>query len=1682
MQEKLKQIWLFTLGIILTHNLVHAQCEVYDFYDNLVPDPFWYACNGGDYTLNIYSPSDWADYTVDWGDGTGLETGSNWISPNFISHTYSATVENFTITISDPNNGCSITGTLIMEEATNPSIVIPTGVLTQACAPHPVIFSNQSSNVSENTIFTWDFGDGSAPLVLDHTNLGQTISHTYEENTVDCNTEVTLFAENYCNTIQGGAFFNTFSPIQIYDTDDAAITASSTVLCFPDNEVTFTNTTDRNCFPQGNTAQRYEYWNFGDYWGTGQDSIIDWEPWPPVTPYTLQFPGNLGDQYEVMMVDSNLCGLDTAYISISIVAPPVAGINITDNEVCVGEAVTIDQQFTGNPDTFSWNFGDGLGWIPTGPSDITYLYNTPGTYDIASAIGIQSSGACADTAYASVTVVPTPDLMVFADNLSGCDDITVNFSQTSSNADTWEWEFGNGNIYNGDTPPSQNYTNPGDYVITLTGSNSAGCINTAQEVITVFNAPVVNFLADNVCEGTLAQFTDMSTSDGGDPIISWNWDFGDGTPNSSDENPTHQYALAGTYNATLSVSTINCNASLTIPLTVEAAPIPVFSPSVNSGCAPLDVTFENNSINSDSYTWDFGDQSGSFMEEPSHTFYNFSNADTVYNVILTASSNFGCYQSDSIEITVSPGAQASFTDNAQPPGCAPFTANFINTSYGASSYQWDFGDGTSTSNEENPSHLYINNTGFIQTYDVELIAYSPNGCNDTIVSAITVFPEPDFTFDVTPNAGCSPLVVQMPLVASGQTFDWDFGDGQSSMIPNPTHLYENNTGSPLTYTVTLNAISAFGCAGTSTSSLEVYPAPEADFDLSDFSGCSPLEITFTDQSIGASSGTYDFNDGNSAALAPSVTHTFNNTTGSIQLYQVNLSLENTFGCTAQHIEPIEVTPSAQATIVQPDDACSPYNVTFLNNSTNATGFEWDFGNGLNSTQNTGSTTYFNNSGADTTYTVTLLAISTLGCNDLDQVDVTVYSTPTADFSSNVNSGCSVVSVEFTNNSSGAETYSWEYGDGDVSNTDLDTHFHEFENFTDLPIEYLVTLTATNAIGCTDVMSIPITVYPQITAEFEQEENGCAPLTLTFDNESFGSNTDFIWDFGDGTSSSMSNPTHTFINESASDTTYTVELITSSAYGCQDVFTQDIVVYATPVADLSISSTDGCYPLDVTFLNQSSGSESYSWVYGTGEVGNTSETEHTHTFYNLNNTSVSYEVTLNAFSSNGCQSSDNIFIEVQPQLTADFDSPSEACSPFLVQFENNSSGALSYQWNFNDGSDIETVIHPSHIFENNTEEIIEYEVTLTIESYAGCTDTHTEIITVYPVPVAEFTVDPALMTFPETTVSVVNNTTGGPGVQYTWGYGDGLGTSSEENPQPYSYETWGDYTITLLADNGLCSDETSNQIEIIPPPPVAAFNGPSEGCSPHTVVFTNESLYGLSYHWEFGDGGQAFVANPVYTYQNPGIYSVRLTVTGYNNGETDELVLEEIIEVHASANAAFAVAPEEVNIPQEPVYMINLSSNADEYLWNFGDGTTSTELSPTHYYQSAGVYSVSLWANNEHNCPDSLLMVDIVTANTLSSIEFPNAFTPISGGTGGIYDPQSFNNNVFFPVQSGVEDYQLQIFNRWGELLFESKDVMIGWDGIYNGQLCKQDVYVWKAKVKFNDGTELTQAGDVTLLR
>ena len=1681
MPKKIIKYWVSFIFIIGLVNGVKSQCpQLNDFFGIPNANPYWYDCDGGTFTLNINSPNNIGTWTVDWGDGSPVQAGGPLLVGNSITHLYGAAIDTFIVTFTEDTSGCVIQGVVVMEEPTNASIQIPFGGVTQVCAPGSLDFTNSSTDVSPTTTFTWDFGDGTGPQVYDYTNAGQDVTHTYMPGTVNCVTQVTLTAENYCNTIQGGNSTATFNPIRIWDIDDAAINASDVLLCYPDTTVTLQNVTNRNCFAQGNIAQRYEWWNFGDYWGNGYDSIVGWVAWPPALPYTMEYPG-IGS-YDVMMVDSSYCGLDTAYITIQIVAPPFAALTSSQDTICEGETITFNNLSGGGANSYFWNYGDGSGWNPSAGGSVNHTYNNSGDYTIQVVANINGgTAACTDTASLDIHVLPSPLANFTFDNNNGCDSMYVNFGDASSvDAINWSWDFDNGQTDNTSTPPIQFFGSPGNYDVQLTVGNANNCSNSTNQVFTVYQSPVPAFTPNSVCVNEMASFIDNSTFAPGDPIISWDWDFGDGDT-STTQHPFHMYTAAGFYDMVLTVNTAFCTATDTVQINVENVPTAAFTADSTSGCADLFVNFSNtSSANAVNYFWNFGDGDTSVAVSPSHLFLNSYGVDTTYTVTLIAQTAFGCSDTTTLPITVYPNPSASFTDDAVL-DCAPLIVNFTNTSTGGNSYLWDFGDGTPVDTSMNPVHTYQNLTQFIDNDLLTLIVTNASGCTDTVQKNIVVYPEPQFGFSVNPDSGCSPLMVTFPSVIGAVDYQWDFGDGNFGSGPTPGHVYYNTITNNVTYNVTLTATSPFGCVDTTYGNVLVFPNPSAQFTIDSINGCHPLTINYTNNSTGGTYYHWDLGDGTLFdTLSSSFSHTYTNTTGSTQQMQIELIAETDHACQDTLTRNVEVYPDVTAIMQADTFGCTPFTTEFTSFSIGANKYYWNFGDGspIDTTQNP-SHQYINSGTIDQYFTVQLIIESVYGCFDTTYQDILVYPATSALFATNDTIGCHPLPITFTNNSTGAIIYNWDFADGSTSNTTALNFSHLFNNVSGTVQTFQVELISQTDKGCRDTSYQNITVYPDVVAVLQADTFGCSPFTTTFTNFSTGA-VNYYWDFGDGTGGSTSpNPTHQFINPGLTDVYYTVQLIAESTFGCFDTTYQDILVYPATIAQATVDQFIGCHPLTVQFNNTSIGGFNYYWNFGNGSTSDTSALTFNHTFYNTTGVTQNFSVQLISETDKGCRDTTFQSIDVYPDIQAIFVADTAGCSPLNNTFVNNSIGANTYTWNFGDGSPEENFPGPTHVFNNTTPNDITYTVSLIAESIYGCKDTVVHPVTIYATPMASFTPSPSSQMFPNTIVSISNTTSAGTW-QYTWDYGDGT-ISNLSIPPNNVYSTWGTYTIDLLVEGVHCSDTASRTVVIIPPVPVASFNGLATGCRPLQVDFQNTSQYGFSYSWNFGDGGISSQLNPSYTYYNPGTYTVTLTVTG--DGGQDVQTQTNIIEVYELPTAFFTVSPSVVFIPEEPVLTYNLSNFASSYQWDFGDGFTSTDHSPQHFYTAAGFYDVTLIATTANNCVDTFTIVSAVEAKAEGGIKIPNAFTPNSGGSnGGQVIAGNLDNDVFHPILYGVDKYELNIFNKWGELLFISTDINIGWDGYYRDQLCQQDVYVYKINVTYIDGSSDSYVGDLTLLR
>ncbi len=287
----------------------------------------------------------------------------------------------------------------------------------------------------------------------------------------------------------------------------------------------------------------------------------------------------------------------------------------------------------------------------------------------------------------------------------------------------------------------------------------------------------------------------------------------------------------------------------------------------------------------------------------------------------------------------------------------------------------------------------------------------------------------------------------------------------------------------------------------------------------------------------------------------------------------------------------------------------------------------------------------------------------------------------------------------------------------------------------------------------------------------------------------------------------------------------------------------------------------------------------------------------------------------------------------------------------------------------------------------------------------------------------------------------------------------------------------------IPDRYGCMATDTIHIKVLKPPPtISDFEPDTVGCTPLTVQFINKSFYADSYIWDFGDKQYSAEENPFHTYYIPGNYIVKLIA--YNS--SGQSVHNEIITVYQNPSAILNAYPTNVVNNEQIVVFYNYSYYDSSYLWRFGDGQISTEENPFHKYKNPGSYKVSLTVISKDGCNDSaVLETPIIVEWKTGSVKFPNVFKwNGTGPTGGQWKEGVYPemDDVFRPFFENVIEYKLQVFNRWGVLIYESHDLHKGWDGYFgDGNLAVQGVYVWKVTGRYADGKYFDMVGDVTFL-
>ncbi|MCB9232468.1 MAG: PKD domain-containing protein [Bacteroidia bacterium] len=1167
--------------------------------------------------------------------------------------------------------------------------------------------------------------------------------------------------------------------------------------------------------------------------------------------------------YTVCLTRISSCGNDVKCYTINVVCPVLS----TGIQYYTGNGANYSFGAVSNftPTSWSWDFGDG--GTGTG-QNVSHVYAAYGQYNVC----LTSTGACGTVSHCEIVNVHCPwGTTSVTPYVYG---LTVLFAKNNPGIFLIDYDFGDGSPVVQGENLVHTYAAPGTYTVCASMASNCGTDTICFPVTITCNQLLASWY--HGFSGLTATFVNQSI---GNPTT-WSWDFGDGNT-SALKNPTHAYAASGTYTVCLIMSD-SCSAD-TLCQTITTGCNTIQSAFGVTGNNLIN-NFTDNSIGSPvSWLWDFGDGSTSTQQNPSHTYASTGN----YNACLTVGN--GCVQNtycNLIQITCAPPVAAMT-------GCVmQGTGVYNNLSTGATSYLWDFGDGT-TSTLANPNHTYANPG----VYQVCLIATNSCGSDTTCgpFSAPCVAPNAAFNMLI----GNNQVFLYNSTTGPPANLLWDFGDGNTSTQTNPVHTYptagtyticltsSNSCGSntvcipittyiscptftpTITYNgppnptacdvISLTASSGYsgyswnfgqntqtivpsfagtytvtvtdgnGCPGTASYVLNLDSAVQASFGQS----LTFLQASFTDQSAGnPTSWQWDFGDGNTSILQ-NPTHNYATAgTYTVCLIGSNQCSSDTSCQTVSIVCPIPATAFAASS--------TNYNASFTDQSTGTpTSWGWNFGDGQTSVLQNPSHTY----AATGTYTVCLITGNPCGADTTcQQVTITCPQTSSGFSASSTN-----YNATFTDQSTGSPTtWSWNFGDGQTSTLQNPTHTYAATG------NYTVCLTTTNACGSnSNCQTITITC-PTPTAAFASSVNN---FTATFNNQTTGSPTSVSWDFGDGFTSTQSSPSHIY----AANGTYQVCLTATNGCGPSTVCHTITVNCPAPTASFGETVTN----LTAVFSNSSTGGTSYSWNFGDGGTATSTNPVHTYAAQGT------YTVCLTVTNVCGQVSSCHTVSIVCPPPVAGFTS---SVNQMSASFTDQSTGATTWSWNFGDGG-TSNVQNPVHTYSGPGT----YNVCLTVNSACGTQTTCQTVTITCPSPVAAFTFNANGLT-----VSFTDQSTGG--TTWSWNFGDGI-QSTQQNPN-HTYLTSGTFQVCLTVGNGCLTSTSCVNVTVVCQPPVAGFTYTVSGNSVNFIDLSSGNPLPTSWSWNFGDGSVSTQQNPVHNYAFVSTYVVCQTAISACGTNTD----------------------------------------------------------------------------------------------------------------------------------------------------------------------------------------------------
>jgi len=1769
---------VFTVTLIVTDvngckdtvagNVTVKQRPNIDFYD----DRNWKHCAYGaiaadTLTFENISPDALivTSYYIQWGDGNDT-TVSSFTS---LDHVYYG-MGNYNIQVTATgSNGCTSTWNqaLLVDQTPVAGIDPPAPGSNEGCAPLTLTIGNNSTYNPSTTTVSIQWGDGQVTNLPINTPSGGNYNHTYTTGNCGAPTEnhtITLTASNGCNTS-----IATYCCVNVNIPPQAFFTHTSPT-CI-DQPITFYNYSSRNeC--ASNPNSRYK-WDFGD--GTVIPfTVVNSNTSPQqVLTHTYTQPGT----YVVTLTAYNPSplGCDSTTFQRTIVIGDMFPDFVSDTS-CVGQELTHFSSTSTdtiiNIVSYQWSFSSASPSTASG-ANVSTTYTAGGNQ--SATLTITANNGCVESITKPVYVwrLPTPNFTYS----NKCEYEAVPFTDLStmspdSNAlVSWYWNFDDG-THSTEQNPSHLFPTHGEFWVTLTVTDSVGCHNTTNyKKVLAYPKPTANFNNTLACESLMVNYTNSSssplalahhhwsccyfystwrcypdypwvcTSQGWwywNTTLSYEWDFGDGSPISTDANPQHYYSPPGNYTNTLIVTNIyGCKDTLQRVLTVHINPTADFI--ADTVCFGDTTHFSNLSLDNGgtliaSYQWNFGDATTSTQTDPDKRYDNPG----MYNVSLITTNQAGCKDTtlklvrvwrlpiDSFAVSnVCYGDTLSPVNNSAPTDAA--LAQWI----------WNFGDGT-IDTAYSSAHLYDTTGLFTVTFTV----VDSNNCRSTYSKPVRVYDLPIANFGF--SAGClgygvnfydSSTIVSPSVNGNINSWYWSFGDGADTTAYNPVHEYESIGN----YTINLIVETSHGCKDTANKEITVHVSPVASFRYDTV--CFKEPTPFYDESVPMPADIiqwyWSFGDGQTDSTQHPL-HIFPNP----GTYNTVLTIWDTNGCYNQIVRPVRVDSLPRLDFVAANvcfgDSVNIFNYSQPTQGSPIVSWYWDFGDG---TYDNHEHPYPHFYGNDTIYTISLIAENDLGCRDTLKKTVHVYTLPIADF--NATTACQKMPVEFADVSfnpiASIVGWNWDFGDTSSSTLQNPTHVYPYPGDT----LYTVTLMVRDSHNCYDTIQKVVRLNPKPRAGFFANV-ACSRDTTFFTDTSWAGGTiaQWLWNFGDGIGSSTDqNPTYIYPVVTV-PTQFNTSLIVIDSNNCRDTIIKPVLVNPQPVAEFFADSACYGFANQLIDLSNSTGGAIVSQLWDFGDssglvTGDSVQHVYTHPITHTTD----YLATLVVTDVNGCRDTIVKSVRVFPLPVPDFNMDTTCfgnATDFTSLAYSTTGPLVYYYWNFGDGSDTVDVTNPSHTY---TAYGI-YPVKLIVRDIKGCVDSIVKVAAIDSLPTPLMHIE-GFCAEDTTNFLDLSLPNGGQIESYYWKFGDGY-YSTWQNPHHY-YDSAGTYEVTLIVTNSRgCSDSVKQWIEIMPPIRVDyVFDTVCAGTPTSFQAFYTEQTGAdvQTWSWDFGDGVSGQGQQVQNTYMIGGYYTAILTATDQNGCSKKVIKLVPVIPAPMDP-VFFTQEFKFCKYDEGYVYVLYNQEDATIYWYDqpggnlLGTGDTlwlGTMTNPTTVYalnvssegckNLAGFVPVNVHVNElpflelVSDKPDNTAYLGQQVQFTAMPSLYPSYQFYINGYEvsdseenqyvtsmltdgdtimaraydGACYSPMDtiiFKilpiPNAFTPDGDGINDrfvpgLDLEIVNRWGLKLYRGTD---GWDGRYKGEYVEPGTYYYIIHMPGPENTEKLLKGTVTVVR